>query len=378
MHARPRRRPGSPPSSAAAHRRGPAAADAVVGQRGGDQDRARAAVVHPAGERQRGGGGGVQAQEPSGGPAQHEGQQADERRHDQCRTEQQWARMREEGAQGATGVDVGQDERSEQCDGHDHVQGPAEPRRRQRESEQDADCTGEDHGDESEGAVGCMAGRCQCVRVAAVEERPQGGDDQRDGEWAEECGGEDESHHGGLVAVALAGPDGGSGGDGHRHDQDHRGGQPAATVAVGGAVQSERDDGDDQERDHQVQDQPGQQGGRLAEQAAQFADGYLKSGGEEHQGQQQRGGAQGQAGDGAQRHGVVAAQPQTGAGQEESGDVGQHDGPAEPTAQPGRHPVRGRWGDSRTAQGGLLPWRRTGRGGTPLCRSRVHESSWHS
>lgn len=38
------------------------------------------------------------------------GEQADERRHGQCRAEQQRARMCEEGPQGATGVDVRQDQ----------------------------------------------------------------------------------------------------------------------------------------------------------------------------------------------------------------------------------------------------------------------------
>lgn len=107
------------------------------------------------------------------------------------------------------------------------------------------------------------------VGVAASEQRHQGTGDEGDGERAEEGGREDEPDHGRLVTGSLAGPHRGSGGDGHGHDQDHRGDQAAAPVGVGRPPQQERHDGDGEERNREVQNEPGQQGDRTAQQGPQ-------------------------------------------------------------------------------------------------------------
>ncbi|MFJ5029486.1 hypothetical protein ACIQB5_15475 [Streptomyces sp. NPDC088560] len=109
-----------------------------VRERDGDQYGAGAAVVHAAGEGERGGGGRVQPQQPRRAPAEHERQPADQCRHDQRGTQQQWAWPGDEGAEGAAGVDVRQDQRAGQGRRHDWAQYSGEQGRGQSEADQNA------------------------------------------------------------------------------------------------------------------------------------------------------------------------------------------------------------------------------------------------
>ncbi|MFB8179559.1 hypothetical protein ACFC8N_26755 [Streptomyces sp. NPDC055966] len=111
-----------------------------VRERDGDQYDAGAAVVHAEGEGEgeRGGGGRVQPQQPRRAPADHERQPADQCRHDQSDTQHQWTWPGDEGAEGAAGVDVRQDQRAGQGRRRDCAQYSDEQGRGQSEADQNA------------------------------------------------------------------------------------------------------------------------------------------------------------------------------------------------------------------------------------------------